>query len=700
MAVAISTAANSAAVRLAELLASPDGVSVLRLLARVCDPARSPRAPDIGDSAADPQAPLGMWVRVADSAGGAEFVRTDTRAGSWHWSPASTIGDRNCRHRVVLLGESLARGYLYDPRFNPAVALQRLLSASGVAGGIEVIDLAKAGCRPRELVRLAERSLTFRPCGMVVMAGNNFQLPDGVTWRECQELAEVARAERSWAATRAYSEERISATTIEFVDGICEMVRQSHVPAIIVVPEFNLVDWATNCIEPVYCLDPEHVYAWRIAEDAYTAARARGDLAEATRQAERMVECDRGLTSRSLEALASCRRDEGRTDDARRLFEQARDTVLSVPASYAVARCFAVVQRVLRSCRHDVSLVDLPARFAEYLGGDLPDRRLFLDHCHLTLDGIRVAMASVAEHLLPILGAPPRTYRELLAVAALDVPTRVESDAHWFAALLNSECGQRRELIEFHCRRASDLDPSAAAMMRDSVDALVSSTPLLMASRVIRHVLPETLPMWATLTSATRSRPRSQSRALIDSVCELAASAVPYARAVTMARWQHHYGLGYGSIDLLTTPYFQAGGGRSVRSWAERLGFFAADRRRSIFIVPAARCEPLSLRATYRVRTAARTTDEVRIHMNERLVAALPASPVWRTERITIAASRVHAGLNVIVVEWPDARWCVREEADRVADELERGEAARLTPVFGELHAFELGTAARRCAAP
>jgi hypothetical protein len=42
-----------------------------------------------------------------------------------------------------LIGESVARGYLYDPQFTPAMALEAILQAQLGHNAVEVIDLAR-----------------------------------------------------------------------------------------------------------------------------------------------------------------------------------------------------------------------------------------------------------------------------------------------------------------------------------------------------------------------------------------------------------------------------------------------------------------------------------------------------------------------------------------------------------------------------
>src|SRR4029077_2211719 len=73
---------------------------------------------------------------------------------------------------------------------------------------------------------------------------------------------------------------------------------------------------------------------------------------------------------------------------------------LSAPQVTTAAREILLVA----ARRHGFLTVDLRRIFAEHAGPALPGRRLFLDYCHLTLEGIQVAMAAVAAAVLNVSG--------------------------------------------------------------------------------------------------------------------------------------------------------------------------------------------------------------------------------------------------------------------------------------------------------
>src|SRR5215469_13807684 len=83
---------------------------------------------------------IGVWGR--ESAGQeAAFVRTPDGRGEWfNWAAKDRIEPKRGKWRVAFLGESVARGYLYDPQFNPALALESILRSELGAAEIDVVD--------------------------------------------------------------------------------------------------------------------------------------------------------------------------------------------------------------------------------------------------------------------------------------------------------------------------------------------------------------------------------------------------------------------------------------------------------------------------------------------------------------------------------------------------------------------------------
>src|SRR5215813_4031402 len=130
--------------RLAHLFESDEGERILRLMTQLSTfPDRTGSSNEEPKRPADPSGKVrvGTW-EAADEADGRSFVRVNAGDPWYLWANVQKIPPKGSRRRVVLLGESVARGYFYDPQFNPALALQEMFNATCGPAEIQVVDLA------------------------------------------------------------------------------------------------------------------------------------------------------------------------------------------------------------------------------------------------------------------------------------------------------------------------------------------------------------------------------------------------------------------------------------------------------------------------------------------------------------------------------------------------------------------------------
>src|ERR1700722_1875875 len=86
---------------------------------------------------------VGIWERKQEN-GQSMFVRSKDKMDEWrHWANVGRIGTKGSKLRVVFMGESVARGYLYDPLYTPSMALEQMLRHHLGEAAVEVIDLAR-----------------------------------------------------------------------------------------------------------------------------------------------------------------------------------------------------------------------------------------------------------------------------------------------------------------------------------------------------------------------------------------------------------------------------------------------------------------------------------------------------------------------------------------------------------------------------
>ncbi|MCP4152734.1 MAG: hypothetical protein GY757_33685, partial [bacterium] len=103
------------------------------------------------------------------------FIRDDRFENEFtYWVNMQRISVKKKKKRVVFLGESVARGFLFDPHFTPASYLGGILKNKSDSGGIEVIDLAKTNMLIHELEEICSSCLALEPDVVTIFAGNNW----------------------------------------------------------------------------------------------------------------------------------------------------------------------------------------------------------------------------------------------------------------------------------------------------------------------------------------------------------------------------------------------------------------------------------------------------------------------------------------------------------------------------------------------
>src|SRR5882762_7735015 len=109
--------------RLAQSFDSAEGERILRLITQLSAPSDGGYSTEELKKPSDTPGKLrvGTWEAMEEP-GGRSFVRA-SNGEPWHlWANVQKIPPKGLARRVVLIGESVARGHLYDPHFTPALA--------------------------------------------------------------------------------------------------------------------------------------------------------------------------------------------------------------------------------------------------------------------------------------------------------------------------------------------------------------------------------------------------------------------------------------------------------------------------------------------------------------------------------------------------------------------------------------------------
>jgi hypothetical protein len=676
---------------LAGLLAKPDGRRVLHLLAYANRTTAGDWAAGLRRIAATPLpdlrttrgARVGIWEQEHVGDAPAFVRRTDLQAAEF-WSAAERIPPRSpCRRRVVLLGESVARGFYYDPHFNPAMCLQRMLGM-GLGEDIEVIDLARIDVDIVPLLTLCKSALLLQPDAMVIWAGNNWHPGAAIAEGRVVGASLRLRQDRRAESFKALMDDTLQSLVTAFTSALASLPTRG-VPVVFVIPEFNLADWRDTTTGPALG-SASDATRWLDLRDEARLAIAAGDVARAVHLGQRLLELDRGSTPAGYYALADASLLRGDVAEARRLLRLSREVSLWWPLCLS-STTYAAQRRTLVAAAPvcGFQLVDLTARFEADCPASLPDRRIFHDYCHLTEEGIRISTAYIAERLLPLLGGPTIPADRM---AALDqhVPGDVLAAANLVAGVYNADNDQSPGVVRHHLSNAVSLHPVGAALIEQFLDFRIRREPAMLCDSLERLIATVPLMGYHLIHGLGRvAHEKLLNLSAIDECVRALGAADPSAPVRIQRLLLAEQGASGRTVDLLER-------GAALNSFLRRMTrgrvcFYRAFDRTSLFPLICDATRPVTLHLTCRCPES-RDPRTVVVRVNGQFVGSFSAAPRWRGESLAVPEGVLRLGTNEVVLEWPAPDWDHERHIDEAIDLLEANIVPDLSPVFGHLAAF------------
>ena len=302
--------------RLAQSFDSAEGERILRLITQLSASPDGSSTEELKKSGDTPgKLRVGIW-EAKDEASGRSFVRVET-GEPWHlWANVQEIPPKGLSHRVVLIGESVARGYLYDPHFTPALALQKMMDAACGTAEIEVVDLARSDLCTNQLRELITQALHLEPDALVIFAGNNWFPLIKTDDERLLDMVSAFRNTGSWRGVKESCESFLITNTRKTLRLLGEVARERGIPVVFVLPEFNLADWRTEYDCPPL-LTSEQTEAWLRAKDEAEQLLKGNDWEKAESLGERLLQLDQGTTAAGPYILAEVSQKRGDHQAAR-----------------------------------------------------------------------------------------------------------------------------------------------------------------------------------------------------------------------------------------------------------------------------------------------------------------------------------------------------------------------------------------------
>jgi hypothetical protein len=625
---------------------------------------------------------VGIWERKP---GETAFVRMPDTAAEWHlWANLDRIEPKRDKCRVVLIGESVARGYFYDPIFTPAKVLQSILER--FIPNLEVVDLARTDLG-FEVAELAESALLLEPDAVVVFSGNNLDLGRWAQANPC--LIDSVLQEEGIAGAKRMAEAVLAGQVTQLARAVCAPYKAASVPLIWMAPEFNF-DWRAPFP------NAPHLAGSANREWIDEILRARrfldaGRLEEATASAQRLLAIDGGVSTASLYALAECSRRSGDRTATKRYLARARDAVIWEPSGYAAPRTYGATRDVLREevGSQGCVLVDLEQLFGEHLGDAdaAPGRTLFLDYCHLAASGIRIAMAGAAAALLGKLQDLQTSWRELVDVAPSPSP-EVEAYAAMLAAIHNAHAWQDVDALRYYCALAVNTSDAVVEPMKRFIEMQTRMGPAMM-SRCADDITRVGSPQLQKYLF--RNSMQLLDVHLIDCMADaLAEHGSDVREWVTRLRIGER-GLAQGEVDLL--DYYYSSGSRLPQDtfWAleapTRRNFYRAHWVESRFVFITEKERSVRLLLTCRLPQSAVSKQRVVLSMNDSPQAAFEVGTEWETWDVAIPSIVSKDGANWLTLRWPIPIFPGEKALDFMFAATD-GAEPEFYPVFGEIFTF------------
>jgi len=657
-----------------------------------------PAASATGTAAAAAHMPstgIGIWNPVANSDG--TYERDAARRQEWPlWANVHKIHPKGNRKRVLLLGESVARGYFYDPYYTVATELEATLGAALKPDAIEVTDLARTSMHMQELLDLAAASAALKPDAVVVFAGNNWVSILGYYIGEEEYAALLDEYRRTqFPGVRKRLEEVLAKVTEEFLQKLA-VAYPAGVPILFIIPPFNLRDWHSDETEQILPWMPDNrLEQWLQAKAIAERSWREGDIDACLHAAEQMTAID-ASNPLGFEWLGRAYSEKEEWSDAAHAFGQARDTVIINRGSNSKPRCFGIIAQTIaaRAPALGIEVLNLPEVFLA-TAGRVPGRELFLDYCHLTAEGIRIAMHHAARKLVRLLGynASVTAHAHNLSAA---LPADVQALAHFCAAIHNAHYGQGDELLNYHCRRAVELSPSVDDVMLQYMNFAACAASTVLCSSYRQILTDGSMRQYeGGLALAHPPGQKLMDVGLNTAIARALSVRQPQAPVELAELLLAEHSVAGGELDLLQSFYSKT----DYNSFAgsNRLNFYQARSVVSRFQFVAGSRRALRFSISYRTPGDSYKNKFINIFVNDIAVPAeLPASACWNTCAFTVDQHQLETGVNNLRIEWPYVHEPLPETGRITADNF----IGLLFPVLGEIHAFTVSPAADALATP
>ncbi|HEY0727877.1 MAG TPA: hypothetical protein VGD38_07415, partial [Pyrinomonadaceae bacterium] len=423
------------------------------------------------------------------------------------------------------------------------------------------------------------------------------------------------------------------------------------------------------------------------------SALSNGDPETAEKLAHKMIEIDQGVCNAPYHLVAQCRRLANDRAGEKKYRELARDSQSWDSSMTYIPKSYCLTQQIMREvmAEYGQQVVDLPALFDEYLNGEVPGRQVFVDYCHLTTEGMQVAMGAAASCVLRSLKGVDIPWYALVDDEIAPSP-QIEAEASFLAAIHDAHRWQSYDVTRHYCERALKNSPHVAEMMLSYLDLQTQrSAPLRMseAEEKIFHLGSPLIHRYLF-----RNNNKRLDKTLLGAMVDVLEDAGYKCRERLEQLRREEHSVRHSETDLLHFYYYSTAEQPQeleALNWpnyrlATDVRYFRAFWPESRFMFVAEAGYPVKISLTCRLPKPAPREEKITIALNGEPQAELTITTDWSTWDVTLPGEVMRDGINEVAVRWPIPEFRSAEALSRVTARLCQQKFPEFFAVFGEIH--------------
>lgn len=369
------------------------------------------------------------------------------------WSDAETI-HRASPHKktIIYMGESVARGFVFDPVVTPAKLLKDKIARYD---DYEIVDMACTGINASALLQTVQEVLELHPDMLVIHAGNNWwnawwgnpssQVTSSLIGLDIHQIKDVITQQ--------------VALYIRFLlESIVNLCKQTEVKLYFVLPEFNYSGWQNEFAIPGW-LDDKTAARWQEHVQNANNYLALHKFSEMHAECNMALVLDNETSPLSLELMAKAEEGLGNTCVAKQYYQRSKDAVVWQYTTHT-PRCPYFIEELIREIignSPDCELIDLPEIFYQRSGEIIPDKTLFVDYVHHSLKGMDWVSDALASAIT----------QKSITMNLSEVYEKDCAGSYILAALHNANYSQQEDVIEYWLSKGLSVGNTEASCARD-----------------------------------------------------------------------------------------------------------------------------------------------------------------------------------------------------------------------------------------